>query len=213
MDGVVTVYSSENPRVKLLPLTDEQLAAPQEFGAVQHFRTRIMPVLGTSPAVMGQAMAAFVLCAVAKQPFRPEPVAPMSIKARHKFAQHLTNREQRLFGNKSCIVDQNDIEFIVTEVTGPILLSSQKRELTDPLPFPPFFSFFPFFQKSFGRPSVRSRVNVLSGFRWRSLDGAEETATGSTTMSFFSLTWRRSWMKSTTQRPQASTPLSSSASN
>ena len=43
--------------------------------------------------VMGQAMAAYVLCAVAKQPFLPEPVAPMSLKTRHKMAQHLLNRE------------------------------------------------------------------------------------------------------------------------
>jgi len=80
LENVVTVYSSEQPRVKLLPLTEEQLEAPSEFGVNDGFRTRVMPVLGTSPAVMGQAMAAYVLCAVAKQPFKPEPVAPMSIK-------------------------------------------------------------------------------------------------------------------------------------
>jgi hypothetical protein len=73
-------------------------------------------VLGTSPAIMGQAMAAYVLCAAAKQPFLPEPVAPMSIKARHKFAQYLSNREQKVFGNAHCVVDKDDIEFIVTEL-------------------------------------------------------------------------------------------------
>mmetsp|Transcript_6360 Transcript_6360/g.8222 ORF Transcript_6360/g.8222 Transcript_6360/m.8222 type:complete len:430 (+) Transcript_6360:14-1303(+) len=115
IDNIMTVYSSENPRVKLLPLTAEQMEAPKEFGIVDNFRTRVMPVLGTSPAVMGQAMASYVLCALAKQPFVPEPVAPMSIKARHKFAQHLSNREKKEFGNKDCVVDREDIEFIVSE--------------------------------------------------------------------------------------------------
>jgi tRNA A37 threonylcarbamoyladenosine dehydratase len=40
LEGVVTVYSSEMPRVKLLPLTSEQLAAPAEFGVVDGMRTR-----------------------------------------------------------------------------------------------------------------------------------------------------------------------------
>jgi tRNA A37 threonylcarbamoyladenosine dehydratase len=44
LEGVTTVYSSEMPRVKLLPLTDEQLESPAEFGIVQGFRTRVMPV-------------------------------------------------------------------------------------------------------------------------------------------------------------------------
>jgi len=117
LENVATVYSSENPRVKLLPLTEEQLeSGAGEFGVADGFRTRVMPVLGTSPAIMGQAMASFVLCTLAKQPFKPEPVAPMSIKARHKMAQHLTNRELKTFGNVKCVVDKEDVEFIVTEL-------------------------------------------------------------------------------------------------
>ena len=127
LDQVVTVYSSEQPRVKLLPLSEEQLAAPQEFGLVEGFRTRVMPVLGTSPAVMGQAMAAYVLCKCAGQPFLPEPVAPMSIKARHKFAQHLKNRERARFGNRECIVDKEDIEFIVSELWRAKCAATQER--------------------------------------------------------------------------------------
>ena len=40
----------------------------------------------------------------------------MSIKARHKFSQHLVNRERSRFGNKGCVVDKYDIDFIVTEL-------------------------------------------------------------------------------------------------
>ena len=35
---------------------------------------RTIPVLGTTPALFGQAAAAYVLTQLARQPFRPEPV-------------------------------------------------------------------------------------------------------------------------------------------
>lgn len=64
-DAVMSVFSIEKPTVDLLPLDDEQAAAPQQFGAVDYFRIRVMPVLGTSPSIFGQAMASFVLCSLA----------------------------------------------------------------------------------------------------------------------------------------------------
>uniref|UniRef100_A0A7S2SSC0 THIF-type NAD/FAD binding fold domain-containing protein n=1 Tax=Rhizochromulina marina TaxID=1034831 RepID=A0A7S2SSC0_9STRA len=114
--GIDVIYSSEKPRLKLLPLTDEQAQEPQEFGNVEYFRTRIMPVLGTSPAIMGQAMAAFVLCDVAGKPFRPEPVAGLSSKSKLKFLQHLKNREIEVFGNRQPVADKDDVDFLVTEL-------------------------------------------------------------------------------------------------
>jgi hypothetical protein len=32
---------------------------------VDYFRIRVMPVLGTSPAMFGQSMASYILCALA----------------------------------------------------------------------------------------------------------------------------------------------------
>jgi len=86
---VEVIYSSEPPRVALLPLTEEQKAAPHEFGVVDNMRTRVIPVLGTSPAIMGQAMAAHVICSVAGQTFLPEYVPPLSNKAAKKYAEAL----------------------------------------------------------------------------------------------------------------------------
>ena len=63
-EDVMTVYSVEKPVCNLLPLDAEQSANPAEFGAVENFRLRVMPVLGTSPAVFGQAMASYVLCSL-----------------------------------------------------------------------------------------------------------------------------------------------------
>lgn len=142
LESVVAVYSSEQPRMKLLPLTDEQAAAPKEFGIADGFRTRVMPVLGTSPAIMGQAMAAYVLCELAKQPFLPQPVATMSIKARHKLAQHLVNRERKVFRNLACVVDADDVHFVVSELwrakcaaTGERYATKNKKN-KQPLFFP-----------------------------------------------------------------------------
>jgi hypothetical protein len=39
---------------------------------VENFRVRVLPVLGTMPALFGQAAAAFVLCQLADKPFFPQ---------------------------------------------------------------------------------------------------------------------------------------------
>ena len=46
---VMTVFSVEKPICSLEPLSDEQKNAPQDFGAVDYMRIRVLPVLGTSP--------------------------------------------------------------------------------------------------------------------------------------------------------------------
>lgn len=61
--------------------SDHTLAGTPAEGAhavcrqvVPNFRVRTIPVLGTTPALFGQAAAAYVLCHLARQPFSPEPV-------------------------------------------------------------------------------------------------------------------------------------------
>jgi len=41
---------------------------------VPNFRVRTIPVLGTTPALFGQAAAAWVVTQLARQPFSPEPM-------------------------------------------------------------------------------------------------------------------------------------------
>ena len=80
LSGITCLFSAEEPRAGLLPLppahasasaapaepsASAALANPAELGALEHFRVRIMPVLGTTPALFGQAMAAYALCALA----------------------------------------------------------------------------------------------------------------------------------------------------
>lgn len=63
-DDVMTVYSVEKPVCTLIPLTEDQAQSPEDFGAIENFRLRVLPVLGTSPAIFGQAMASYVTCSL-----------------------------------------------------------------------------------------------------------------------------------------------------
>jgi len=38
----------------------------QDYGAVDYLRLRVIPVLGTSPSIFGQALASYVLCMIGK---------------------------------------------------------------------------------------------------------------------------------------------------
>jgi tRNA A37 threonylcarbamoyladenosine dehydratase len=69
--NIPCVYSSESVRVKLLPLDLDASAGetPDDFGALPGFRVRVLPVLGTMPALFGQTMAAHTLCALAQTGF------------------------------------------------------------------------------------------------------------------------------------------------
>lgn len=64
------VYSSEKTVAPLAELSEEQKQHGNEkFGALDHMRVRVIPVLGTTPATMGNSCAAFALCEIGKKPF------------------------------------------------------------------------------------------------------------------------------------------------
>lgn len=66
--GIPVVYSTEKPGpVKLLPLPDDLFdqinqegGKPDDYAVLPDFRSRILPVFGTLPAMFGAAMAGFV---------------------------------------------------------------------------------------------------------------------------------------------------------
>jgi tRNA threonylcarbamoyladenosine dehydratase len=66
--GIPVVYSTEKGgegKAELLPLSEEQFKmgkeAVKELGVIQDFRVRILPVLGTLPAVFGYILANHVI--------------------------------------------------------------------------------------------------------------------------------------------------------
>ncbi|KAG7384257.1 hypothetical protein PHYPSEUDO_002860 [Phytophthora pseudosyringae] len=114
---ITTVFSSEKSVCKLLPLDAEQAQNPEEFGNVENFRIRVIPVLGTMPALFGQSMAAYVLCDLAGKKLNPEGVARLSRDQRNKLYQKLQQREHVLFhvGHK-LELEKDEIEFVYQEI-------------------------------------------------------------------------------------------------
>jgi len=122
-EDVMCVFSIEKPQCNLLPLDDDQVASPQDFGAVDYLRLRIMPVLGTSPAIFGQAMASFVLCNLAGKEYIPEACERLSKNLKHKLKEMLKRNEidrgggggggGDSVGGSEINIDDDDVEFIV----------------------------------------------------------------------------------------------------
>ncbi len=97
---ITTVYSYEKPIVKLAELDREQQASPDAYGAMPGMRIRVMPVIGTQPALFGMAAAAVVLATVAGRPFKPRRSEPMSVAYARKLCDRLKQREAKLYGNR-----------------------------------------------------------------------------------------------------------------
>lgn len=97
MEKLSVVYSSEKTVVKLADFTDEQKEeGVHQFGAVDGMRIRIIPVLGTMPAVMGQTLAAMALCQLGQKPFSPVTGERVGRNVRNKMHQHLKRRENKI---------------------------------------------------------------------------------------------------------------------
>ena len=71
--GIPTVFSTEKPgpgKASLLPLPEEEFAKGKvgELSVLPDFRSRILPVLGTMPAVFGYTLANHAICSVSNYP-------------------------------------------------------------------------------------------------------------------------------------------------
>jgi len=121
------LYSSEKVTAQLAPLTEEQKANPKAFGAVDNMRIRVLPVVGTMPALMGMAISSFVLCEIGGKPFAPTAAERLGKSVRHRLHQHIKNRETALrdeieagvapegavYGVE---VDTDDVEYLMAEL-------------------------------------------------------------------------------------------------
>ncbi|KAG5186818.1 hypothetical protein JKP88DRAFT_244010 [Tribonema minus] len=129
------VFLAANPVSDIMPLTDDQAAAPDEFGTVSHFRLRTLPVLGTIPAIFGQAMATFVLCEQAGKPFAPAPMVGLGKNLRNKLLQRLRAREMRNYPGQKFPIDLDDISYMVEQwrarcaVTRARMIGADQLEL------------------------------------------------------------------------------------
>ncbi len=68
--GITCVYSTERTTRELLPLKAHQEEKPHEYQLIDNLRVRIVPVFSAMPALMGQAIASYVLCDIAGQLYK-----------------------------------------------------------------------------------------------------------------------------------------------
>ncbi|GMH70553.1 hypothetical protein TrLO_g7611 [Triparma laevis f. longispina] len=121
------LYSSEKVVAELAPLTEEQKKDPKAFGTVENMRIRVLPVVGTMPAIMGMAISSFVLCELGQKPFHPTAAERLGKQVRHRMHQHIKNRETELkeqiengTAPKGAVhgveVDSDDVEYLMAEL-------------------------------------------------------------------------------------------------
>ncbi|KAI9295059.1 hypothetical protein K502DRAFT_324523 [Neoconidiobolus thromboides FSU 785] len=131
LKGITTIYSSEKPgQVKLLPLDEEKVTKADEYAILPQFRSRILPVLGTLPAMFGMTMASYILCQLADY-----PMEPLSIKSRtglyNNLLRDLQVREKKIYFNEEPLgLNKEEIGFLLEEIyNGKCALTENNDKL------------------------------------------------------------------------------------
>ncbi|KAJ1659696.1 hypothetical protein IWQ61_001282 [Dispira simplex] len=115
--GIPVVCSTEKPgQVKLLPLEESRVSEADDFSILPDFRARIMPVLGTLPAIFGMVMATYVICQLAGF-----PLEPLAIKQRDslymRLHRDLCNRNGKNYHNQKNIpLSKEDVGYLFEEI-------------------------------------------------------------------------------------------------
>jgi hypothetical protein len=68
------------------------------YQVVPGFRVRIIPVLGTIPAIFGQVMASYVVTQLTGLNVHPEPIVNLDLDHYRVLHQRLIEHEESLFG-------------------------------------------------------------------------------------------------------------------
>ena len=94
MNALTILYNSQKTVAKLADFTEDQKQqGVHQFGAVDGMRIRVIPVLGTMPAIMGQSLAALCLTELGGKPFHPVPAERVGKNVRNRLWQHASRRE------------------------------------------------------------------------------------------------------------------------
>lgn len=120
--GITTIFSAEKPdprKASLLPLADEEFEKGKvdELSALQNFRVRILPVLGTMPGMFGLAIATRIVTEAGGY-----PVEPIEGKNRYKvydsLFQSLAGQQTRIGikDQRTPFVGLGDVQYILEEV-------------------------------------------------------------------------------------------------
>ncbi|KAL3630406.1 hypothetical protein CASFOL_023390 [Castilleja foliolosa] len=117
--GIPVVFSLEKPKAKLLPFKGPsgEEENPSDYQIVPGFRVRIIPVLGTIPAIFGQIMASYVVTQLAGLQVHMEPVVNFDKDHYHVLHQRLIEHEELQFGSAIEVqVDVDEVMYIAKEL-------------------------------------------------------------------------------------------------
>uniref|UniRef100_A0A804PWM6 THIF-type NAD/FAD binding fold domain-containing protein n=1 Tax=Zea mays TaxID=4577 RepID=A0A804PWM6_MAIZE len=116
--GIPVVFSLEKPKAKLLPFqASKEEETPSDYQIVPGFRVRIIPVLGTIPAIFGQVMASYVVTQLAGLDFQTEPVVNLDLDHYRILHQRLIEHEELMYGTaEQVLVDAEEVMYIVKEL-------------------------------------------------------------------------------------------------
>ncbi|KAF4355708.1 hypothetical protein F8388_001066 [Cannabis sativa] len=103
--GIPVVFSLEKPKAKLLPFKGPsgEEENPSAYQIVPGFRVRIIPVLGTIPAIFGQVMASYVVTQLAGLQIHTEPVVSLDLDHYRTLHQRLIEHEESLYGTSELV--------------------------------------------------------------------------------------------------------------
>ena len=127
--GIPVIFSTEKPgpgKAALLPITDEEFAKGEvgELGVLPDFRVRILPVLGTMPAIFGYSAATHVICEVAAYPLEYRSGEKGREKMYESILKGLQGMEERLVRSVDgqdavglrIPLSKDDVAYLVEEV-------------------------------------------------------------------------------------------------
>lgn len=100
--GISVVFSNESPgpgKATLLPLPEEefQKGKVDELSVLPDFRVRILPVLGTMPAMFGYALSNHVICTISGYPLDYNTAGKYREKMYDAIYGALRGQEERLY--------------------------------------------------------------------------------------------------------------------
>ena len=126
-EGIPVVYSIEKPgpgKAQLLPLPDDEVMKGKvnELSVLPDFRVRVLPVLGTMPAVFGYTVANFIVCEITGYPHEAG-VGKDRAKMYDNILSALQSSEERVvkYGGKDSQglkipITKDDVGYLVEEV-------------------------------------------------------------------------------------------------
>ncbi|KAL0463281.1 UNVERIFIED_CONTAM: tRNA threonylcarbamoyladenosine dehydratase [Sesamum latifolium] len=117
--GIPVVFSLEKPKAKLLPFKGPsgEEENPSDYQIVPGFRVRIIPVLGTIPAIFGQVMASYVVTQLAGLQVHMEPVVNFDMDHYRVLHQRLIEHEELQYGTTIQVqVDVEEVMYVAKEL-------------------------------------------------------------------------------------------------